>query len=299
MSAIKREEVRPCFCGKGRLLESWFDGNWSAITLQCAACDQLYEFKVVERAQDGTERTAWVKRTSELKRDLPEGRANPLLSTHDFTGQPVHASLFGSKFAADSVGHVFTQPSLTDLKHFDSVGSLYVMKSKSIPDFLKIGVTTRPLNQRARENTKDFCIEHPFEVTAAWRMRNYLMVEYFLLRRLIHLRSRYIKARMYFREIRHRKLCVRTHRSAELYKCAFEEAYSQISLILNKAPEVQEFEQWLLDWLTPRLESFRHQQPEETKLISAWQFALDTVKRRLNAGETSMCALETLDPIVG
>jgi hypothetical protein len=292
MSGPWREQVSPCFCGKGRITESWYNGQWSEILLQCAACDRIYEYKVVERAQDGSERTAWVKREAELPPESHDGRSNPIINGHDYTGQPVHQNLFGSQFAEDSAGHMFSQPVLSDLKHFDTVGFLYVMQSDSIPEFLKVGITTRPLNKRAQEHTKDFILCQPFQVLAAWQMRNFRLVEYFLMRRLLHLRSNYVKGRRYFRDVRERKLCVRTHRSAELYKSSFEEAYSQISLVLNKTPELVEFEQWFLDWLTKQLSVFRQQATGGKEYVRFWQRALDTMRQRLNAGETSICVVD-------
>jgi hypothetical protein len=41
-------------------------------------------------------------------------------------------------------------------------------------------------------------------------------------------------------------------------------------------------------------EAMDHLFEKNKDLISAWQSALDTVKKRLGAGEASMCALESL-----
>ncbi|MGO8929942.1 MAG: GIY-YIG nuclease family protein [Limisphaerales bacterium] len=168
------------------------------------------------------------------------------------------------------------------------------MQSEFIPQYLKIGITTRPLEQRALEHTKDFQLCKPFRAVAGWQVRNYQMVEYFVRRRLIHLQSGYVKARCYFRDIRERKLCVGTRRSAELYQCSFDEAYAQIGLIVNKAPELVEFEQWFLNWLTKLLEDFRTKATKGRQYMPSWEKALDTMRERLRMGDTSMCALETL-----
>ncbi len=126
MPGERREEVRPCFCGTGRITEIWYDGHWSEIVLQCAGCDRIYEYRVVERVADGSEKTAWVKREVELLPESTEGRTNPLFSDHDYNGQPFmpHLSgLTGPHFAKDSAGQGFSQPELADLRHFDSIGS--------------------------------------------------------------------------------------------------------------------------------------------------------------------------------
>jgi hypothetical protein len=293
MYVERREEVRLCFCGKGRITDIWHDGRWVEGVLQCAACDRLYEYKVIESAADGTGKTDWARRDVELPLEPTEGRVNPLFTDRDYSGQPFMprwSGLTGPHFAKDSASHSFSQPELSDLKNFDSVGSVYVMQSQMIPEYLKIGITTRPLDQRAREHTEDFQLCKPFEVVAGWKLRNYEMAEYFLKRRLIHLRSDYIKARRYFRETRKQELRVRTHRSAELYRCSFEEAYAQIALIMNKAPELAEFEQWFLDWLTKLLDDFRRKSTKGREYLPNWEKALYTMRERLKTGETSMCA---------
>jgi hypothetical protein len=129
-----------------------------------------------------------------------------------------------------------------ELQHFDTVGFLYIMESEVLEGGLKIGVTAKPPNMRAQELLKEFGRDEPFYVLGAWRFRNYRLAERFIQHCLCDYKQVFIKEVEHFNEARTGKPCKRTHRSGEVFKCSFDDAYKFVSQLLHRDESVFTFE---------------------------------------------------------